>query len=71
MLDLLLPLLYAFSALGLGVLCLPIALSLHFQREGLPANWQLLVQLAFLGGAIGLGFRCDAVPNIIAKKQGQ
>ncbi len=59
MLDLLLPLLYAFSALVLGALCLPIALSLHFQREELPANWQLLVQLAFWSGAIGLGFRFD------------
>ena len=72
MLDLLLPLLYSFSALGLGVLCLPIALSLHFQREGLPANWQLLVQLAFVGGAIGLGFRFDEqhrflVPVILGK----
>ena len=56
----LLPLLfYILSALVLSLLCLPIVLSLHFQREGLPTTWQLFVQLAFFRGAVGLGFRFD------------
>ena len=56
----LLPLLfYTLSALVLSLLCLPIVLSLHFQREGLPTTWQLFVQLAFFRGAVGLGFRFD------------
>lgn len=60
MLDLLSPLLYALAALGLGVLCLPIALSLQFRRDGLPVAWKLLVQMAFFRGGIGFGLHLDA-----------
>jgi hypothetical protein len=56
----LLPLLfYTLSALVISLLCLPIVLSLHFQREELPTTWHLFLQLAFFRGAVGFGFRFD------------
>jgi hypothetical protein len=72
MLDWLYPLFYALAALGIGALCLPIALSLQFQRDGLPVAWQLLVQLAFFRGGLGLGLRLDPqrrslVPVLLGK----
>ena len=57
MTDWLYPLLYTLLALGAGVLCLPIALSLHYRRDDLPTNWHLLVQLAFFRGGLGIGFQ--------------
>ena len=60
MTDWLLPLLYSIVALGLGVLCLPVALSLQVQRDSLPSAWKLLIQLAFLRGGLGLGLWVDS-----------
>ena len=72
MLDWPYPLLYALAALGIGALCLPIVLALQFQRDGLPAAWQLLVQLAFFRGGLGIGLelgpqRRSLVPVLLGK----
>ena len=57
--DLISPLLIAVAALGLGALCLPIALSLQFRREERPATSKLLVKMAFFRGGLGLGIHLD------------
>ena len=57
MTDWLCPFFYTLLALGMGVFCLPIALSLHYRRDDLPTTRHLVVQLAFFRGGLGIGFR--------------
>ena len=55
--DWLYPLCYTLMAFGAGIVCLPLALSLHYRRDDLPATWYLLVQMAFFRGSLGVGLQ--------------